>query len=174
MKRLWTPWRMPYILGEEESPVEGCLFCAVVRAPAEQDAYVLYRGAECLVMLNRYPYNNGHLMVVPFPHVPSLENLEPACATELMRLVQHSLRILREVYQPDGFNLGVNEGSAAGAGIEEHVHFHIVPRWSGDSNYMGVVGETRVIPELLEETFEQLAPLFAVIKRDACCVMRDA
>jgi ATP adenylyltransferase len=159
MKRLWTPWRMPYILGEEATEVEGCLFCAVVRRATE--AYVLYRGSTCLVLLNRYPYNNGHLMIVPYPHVPSLQDLEPPVATELMRLVQQTLGILRKVYEPDGFNLGVNEGSAAGAGIAEHVHFHIVPRWSGDANYMSVVGETRVIPELLRDSYDQLAPHFA-------------
>jgi ATP adenylyltransferase len=164
MKRLWTPWRMPYILGEDEKSVDGCLFCAVAHTPDVEDVYVLYRGATSLVMLNRYPYNNGHLLIVPYPHVPSLETLELACVTELMQLVQHALRILREVYQPDGFNLGVNEGSAAGAGIEEHVHFHVVPRWAGDSNFMSVIGNTRVVPELLEDAYKQLAPHFAKLE----------
>lgn len=163
MRRLWTPWRMPYILGEEER-VEGCLFCHVVQQNEDRKTYLLYRGERCYVMLNRYPYNNGHLLVVPYAHVSSLEALTPETAARFMVQVQRSLRILRDAYRPDGFNMGINEGEAAGAGIEEHVHFHIVPRWSGDSNYMGVVGDTRVIPELLEETFEQLAPRFAVLK----------
>ena len=165
MKRLWTPWRLPYILGEEER-VEGCLFCQVAQMDKDRETYVLHRAEQCFVILNRYPYNNGHLMVVPYRHVPSLEDLSSETAGQLMTWVQHSLAILREVYQPDGFNMGVNEGHAAGAGIEEHVHFHIVPRWAGDSNYMSVVGDTRVIPELLETSFEQLAPRFAALESD--------
>lgn len=163
MKRLWTPWRLPYILGEEER-VKGCLFCQVAQIEQDRETYVLYRAEHCFVILNRYPYNNGHLMVVPYRHVPSLETLSSETAAQLIGLVQQSLGILRDVYQPDGFNMGVNEGQAAGAGIEEHIHFHIVPRWSGDSNYMSVIGDTRVIPELLEESFQQLAPRFAELE----------
>ncbi|MGC9399105.1 MAG: HIT family protein [Anaerolineae bacterium] len=166
MKRLWTPWRMPYILGEEKRGT-GCLFCEAARRSDDEQTYLLHRASHCFVMLNRYPYNNGHLMVVPYRHVSSLEALVPESAAELITLVQHTLRILREVYQPDGFNLGVNEGSAAGAGIEEHVHFHVVPRWEGDANYMSVVGETRVIPELLEDSYAQLAPHFAALETSA-------
>lgn len=163
MKRLWTPWRMPYILGEE-ARVKGCLFCQVVKQDQDGETYVLHRAEGCYVMLNRYPYNNGHLLVVPYTHVSSVEALAPETAGQLMRWVQHSLGILRDAYHPDGFNMGINEGKAAGAGIEEHVHFHIVPRWAGDSNYMSVIGDTRVVPELLEETFALLAPRFAALE----------
>ena len=122
--------------------------------------HVLYRGKRCFIILNRFPYNTGHLMVIPYAHVPTLEDLETETTAEMMSLAQLSLRVLRETYSPQGFNLGVNIGEAAGAGVAEHVHLHIVPRWSGDTNYMTVVGETRVIPELLDQMYERLAPLF--------------
>jgi ATP adenylyltransferase len=111
-------------------------------------------------MLNRYPYNNGHLMVVPYRHTSSLEYLDDETSLEVMMLLRHSLRILREIYHPQGFNLGVNEGHAGGAGVVEHVHLHIVPRWKSDANYMSVVGETRVMPELLNDSYARLRPYF--------------
>lgn len=158
MKQLWAPWRMPYLRGEHVK-VEGCLFC---RKLDQEDAseHVLYRGERCFVVLNRFPYNNGHLMVVPYAHTGQLEDLDDATLLEMMQLVRHSLRFLRHVYNPNGFNVGVNEGSAAGAGVAEHVHLHIVPRWDGDANYMTVVGGTRVIPESLDDTYAAFRPLF--------------
>lgn len=158
MSYLWTPWRMPYLCGEEPLP-EECLFCSKPTAE-DAEAHILHRGALCYVILNRFPYNNGHLMVVPYAHVPTLETLDAATATELMLLVQRSLSVLREAYNPQGFNVGVNIGEAAGAGVVGHVHLHIVPRWSGDSNYMTAIGQTRVIPEWLEQTYARLRPLF--------------
>jgi len=149
---------MPYLRGEEETPA-GCIFCA---KPQEDDAeaYILHRGRLCYVILNRFPYNNGHLMVVPYAHTPSLEDLDAETMTELMTLTQLSLGVLRAAYEPQGFNIGVNIGEAAGAGIVDHVHLHVVPRWGGDTNYMTSVGKTRVIPEWLNQTYERLRPLF--------------
>lgn len=158
MKQLWAPWRMPYLRGEN-TKVNGCLFCHKL---TQDDAaeHILYRGAHCFVMLNRYPYNNGHMMVVPYMHTGLLEDLDDETLLEMIQLVRHCLRVLRSVYQPHGFNVGVNEGSAAGAGVAEHVHLHIVPRWDGDTNYMTVIGETRVMPETLDDTYATFRPLF--------------
>lgn len=158
MEHLWAPWRMTY-LSEGGPPMTDCIFCAKVKQPdaAEQ---ILYRGLTCFVVLNRYPYNNGHLMVVPYLHVPTLEVLDDIASLELMQLVRRSLAALRAEYHPEGFNLGVNEGSIAGAGVAGHVHLHIVPRWGGDTNYMTAVGGTRVIPEALDETYARLRPYF--------------
>jgi len=149
---------LPYLRGEEPLP-EECLFCLKPTAE-DAEAHILHRGALCYVILNRFPYNNGHLMVVPYAHVPTLEALDTPTATELMLLVQRSLSVLREAYNPQGFNVGVNIGEAAGAGVVGHVHLHVVPRWSGDSNYMTAIGQTRVIPEWLEQTYARLRPLF--------------
>ncbi|MDY6877995.1 MAG: HIT domain-containing protein [Chloroflexota bacterium] len=158
MDHLWTPWRMPYLCGEEEAS-EGCIFCI---KPQEDNAegHILHRGRLCYVILNRFPYSNGHLMVIPYAHVPSLENLDADVLAELMALTQLSLRVLRTAYEPQGFNIGVNIGAAGGAGVAEHVHLHIVSRWVGDVNYMTVVSQTRVIPEWLDQTYERLRPLF--------------
>ncbi len=158
MDRLWTPWRMPYLRGEEEVP-EGCIFCA---KPQEDDAevHILHRGQLCYVILNRFPYSNGHLMVVPYVHVHSLEGLDAETLAELMALTQLSLRVLRVAYEPQGFNVGVNIGVAGGAGVAEHVHLHVVPRWGGDTNYMTVVSQTRLIPEWLDQTYDRLRLLF--------------
>jgi ATP adenylyltransferase len=149
---------MAYLQGEERSP-DGCLYCA---KPHEQDAkaHIIYRGQLCYVTLNRFPYNNGHLMLVPYAHVATLEVLDTESLAELMALVQLSLRVLREAYDPEGFNVGANIGKAAGAGIADHVHLHVVPRWGGDANYMTTVGKTRVIPEWIDQTYERLQPLF--------------
>jgi len=158
MDHLWTPWRLPYLQGEEPLPAD-CLFCIKAQEP-DPEAYIVHRGELCYVILNRFPYNNGHLMVAPYAHVPTLEDLEPQTAAELMKLTRLSLRVLRQAYHPDGFNVGANIGSAAGAGVPDHVHVHIVPRWTGDTNYMTSVGKTRVIPEWMDRTYNRLHPLF--------------
>ena len=158
MKQLWAPWRMPYLRGEN-AHVAGCLFCHKL-TQADAAEHILYRGAHCTVMLNRFPYTNGHMMVVPYTHTSSLETLDDAMLLEMMRLVQHCLHALRQVFNPQGFNIGVNEGHVAGAGVAEHVHLHIVPRWAGDVNYMTVLGETRVIPQSLDDTYAAFRPLF--------------
>jgi ATP adenylyltransferase len=149
---------MAYLNGEEPTP-QGCLFC---KSAQKEDAevHIVHRARSCYVMLNRYPYNNGHLMVVPYAHVRNLDVLEEEKANELIAITQLSLRVLRAAYQPEGFNLGMNIGQAAGAGVAKHLHMHVVPRWLGDNNYLSVVGGTRTIPEWMDETYARLRPLF--------------
>jgi ATP adenylyltransferase len=149
-ERLWAPWRMEYIEGPKD---DECIFCA-------RRDYVVAEGERCFVMLNAYPYTNGHVMVSPYEHVPSLEQLDDATLLELMTLVRRSLGAIRDAYGPEGFNIGVNEGKVAGAGIEEHVHMHVVPRWGGDTNFMPVTGGVRVLPQSLEESQRKLARAF--------------
>jgi ATP adenylyltransferase len=155
---LWTPWRMSYLTGGGPKP-DGCIFCSKPQL-SDDEAHILYRGDSCYAMLNRYPYNTGHLMIIPYEHVPTLELLECDATCEMMELAKRSITILREAYGPDGFNLGMNLGQSAGAGIAEHVHLHVVARWTGDTNYMTALAQTRVIPEWLDETYTRLWPLF--------------
>lgn len=159
MERLWAPWRMQYIGGE---PKPGCLFCRVLENPGDEDAeLVLWRPEGAIVMLNRFPYNPGHTMVAPRAHKPSLEALDDDEIAQLMRGVKRTFSVLRQVMQPDGFNSGVNIGRAAGAGIPDHVHFHVVPRWNGDTNFMPVLDDVKVIPEALRQTADKLSQAFA-------------
>ncbi|MGC9356915.1 MAG: HIT family protein [Anaerolineae bacterium] len=158
MKRLWAPWRMPYLLNEDEKP-EGCIFCHKAERSDEEE-HILYRGEHVFVALNRYPYSNGHMLVIPYRHTSRLEALDDSTLLEMMQITRCTLRILRAVYQPQGFNVGINEGEAAGAGVAEHLHLHIVPRWNHDANYMTVIGETRVLPEMLDETYRIFRPRF--------------
>ena len=162
MKQLWAPWRMPYLRGEH-TKVKGCLFCEKLKHP-DGEEHVLYRGKRCYVALNRYPYNNGHMLVVPYEHTDMLEALDDETTLELMQLVRHCLNFLRENYNAQGFNIGVNEGRAAGAGVAEHIHLHIVPRWSGDANYMTVIAETRIIPQTVDETYATFRQMFNALK----------
>ncbi len=155
MDYLWSPWRMKYIMNKDARP--ECVFCQAVDAADGPQNLILARGKLTFVILNRFPYTNGHLMVVPYAHQSSIELLEPACRAEMMELVAQSMRVVRAVYTPQGFNLGANIGAPAGAGIAEHVHFHIVPRWNGDTNFMSVLGDTRVLPESLEASYARLA-----------------
>ncbi len=159
MNRLWTPWRMPYLRGEDKRS-EGCIFCHKLGC-SDDEEHILYRGQSCYVTLNRYPYSNGHLMVIPYVHVSSLEDLDKPTLNEMMQVVNLSLAALREAYAPHGFNVGVNLGKAAGAGIAEHIHMHVVPRWTADTNFMPVVSNTRVIPELLDNSYARLKPIFS-------------
>ncbi|MBC7249459.1 MAG: HIT domain-containing protein [Anaerolineae bacterium] len=158
MKQLWAPWRMKYLVADKE---EGCIFCNRIAESCDQENYILYRGERGFLILNLYPYNSGHMMAVPYAHVPSLEDLDAETLTELMLLVNKGLAALRQAMSPQGFNIGVNIGEVAGAGIVGHVHIHIVPRWGGDTNFMPVLAETRVIPELLDETYERLRSIFS-------------
>ncbi|MBP7148028.1 MAG: HIT domain-containing protein [Acidobacteria bacterium] len=163
MNQLYAPWRHAWVTGDGSAPEPaGCLFCGVWSRP-EQDAeqLVVHRGELCLVMLNRYPYNAAHLMIAPREHRGSLELLAAPARAEMMELSARSLGVLRALYQPHGFNLGVNEGRSAGAGIPEHVHLHVVPRWNGDTNFMTTVGATRVISTDLALAREQIANAFA-------------
>ncbi|MFH1084613.1 MAG: HIT domain-containing protein [Chloroflexota bacterium] len=157
MRRIWSPWRMEYIAGERKA---GCVFCDTSQQDHDPDNLILLRAEHCFVMLNRYPYNNGHLMVVPFVHVDSPAHLPPAALLEMMNLVNICLEVLGEAMHPEGFNVGMNLGTPAGAGIADHMHMHVVPRWTGDTNFMPVLGETRVIVEALEASYRKLRPLF--------------
>jgi ATP adenylyltransferase len=158
MQRLWAPWRLNYVQGERKN--EGCIFCRAAESGDDAANHVLQRGETCFVMLNAFPYNSGHLMVSPLRHVPSLEDLGADELLELMTLVQRSLSALRETYRPDGFNLGVNEGEIAGAGFADHVHMHLVPRWAADNNFMAVTGDTRVLPQSLDDSYAALRERF--------------
>lgn len=153
MKRLWTPWRMKYL--ESEHP-EGCVFCQKLAGDKDRDNHVLYRGKHAAIVLNLYPYNTGHLMVIPYAHAAQPGDLDGETQMEMLTLTNHSIEALQAAMRPDGFNIGVNLGAAAGAGIGEHLHVHIVPRWSGDTNFMTIFAETRVVPEMLEDTYDKL------------------
>lgn len=162
MKQLWSPWRMEYI--ENNKKEDGCVFCIVQTMQDGAENLIAYRGKRSYVILNRYPYASGHLMVNPFDHQPSLEALDPETRAEMMELTSQCTTVLKSIYKPHGFNIGVNIGEAAGAGVLGHVHIHIVPRWNGDTNFMSAVGETRVLPEALEVTFERVKNEFEKIK----------
>lgn len=153
MDHLWSPWRYRYLT--EHRPSDACLFCEA-RDGADAEHLVVHRGKSNLVMLNLYPYTSGHLMIAPYEHVASLEAAAEETAAEMMRLVRESEKKLRAIYHPDGLNIGMNIGSAAGAGVAGHIHMHVVPRWAGDSNFMTTIGETRVMPEDLGVTYEKL------------------
>ncbi len=162
MDRLWAPWRLSYVTAAS-TPVSECVFCDAYTG--RRDDLLLLRGQHCFVILNLYPYNNGHLMVVPNRHVSALEALEPDEQIEMMTLARWSEMALNEAYRPHGINVGINLGKAAGAGIENHLHVHFVPRWSGDTNFMTAVGETRVLPEELAATALRLKPIFEKLAR---------
>jgi ATP adenylyltransferase len=154
MHRLWAPWRSQYVKKEEKG--EGCIFCEKPRENKDEENYILLRGETCLVMLNIFPYNNGHLMIAPYRHISSLEEINPEESREMMELLGRMIKLLREVLQPEGFNVGMNLGRAGGAGVVDHIHLHIVPRWIGDYNFMPLLSETKVIPEALEQTYREL------------------
>ena len=161
MKRIWAPWRMAYI---EESKSNGCIFCEKPKEKNEKKSYILSRGELCFVMLNIFPYTHGHIMVSPYRHVRSISKLTKEELFELSLVVQRSVEVLKRAFEPEGFNIGINEGRIAGAGFDEHVHVHIVPRWGGDTNFMPVLAEVRVFPEHLDRTYEKLHPVFQKIK----------
>lgn len=164
MDHLWTPWRMAYIRGEKK-PVEGCIFCNKINAQDDEEQIVA-RSQHVYVTLNLYPYNNGHVMVVPYAHVDTQEALPTEALTDLMLTTNRALAALRRLYNPQAFNLGANIGAAAGAGIAEHYHFHIVPRWAGDVNFMSTVASTRVIPDSLENTYRELRAVWQELYGD--------
>jgi ATP adenylyltransferase len=153
-QRLWAPWRLDYIKGPKP---DECIFCSKPAADDDEASYIVGRGEHCFAMLNTFPYNNGHLMVSPYEHVPTIEELDDEVLLELMKLTQRSLGALREVYDPEGFNVGINLGKVAGAGVEGHVHLHVVPRWGADTNFMPVIGSTRVLPQSLKDSYAALA-----------------
>jgi len=155
MKRLWAPWRSKYISCSKNDK-KGCIFCQKSREKKDRENYILFRGKSCLVMLNAFPYNNGHLMVIPYRHIGFLENLKQKESQELIEVTSQMLTLLKKVLHPEGFNLGMNIGEVAGAGIAGHLHLHIVPRWEGDSNFMPVISNIKVISESLDETYRRL------------------
>ncbi len=153
MEHIWAPWRIQYI--QMEKP-RGCILCDKPRQSDDTLNYILYRGDKNFIILNSYPYNPGHLMVAPYRHVASLDGLTEEECHEHFDIVSRCVRVLREVFNPGGFNVGINMGRVAGTGIDDHVHTHIVPRWQGDTNFMPVLSETRVIPEALKDTYQKL------------------
>jgi ATP adenylyltransferase len=152
---------MEYILSDKQ---EGCIFCELAAMDNDRENLIVCRGELAFIVLNKYPYNNGHFMVVPYRHVDTLEALTPAEAAELMQLVAQGMRAVRETMHPDGFNVGANIGEAAGAGVKDHVHLHVVPRWNGDNNFMAVIGDVKLIPQMLAETRDQLAAGIKALK----------
>ena len=157
MKQLWAPWRIEYILGPKP---DACVFCLPEGREEDEERLVLYRGRRAFVIMNRYPYNNGHLLVCPFRHVSELTDLESAESHEIMDLVQRCSGILKQHFNCEGINVGLNLGKAAGAGIGEHLHFHLVPRWNGDSSFIAVMDEVRTVPQHIRETYTALRACF--------------
>jgi ATP adenylyltransferase len=157
---LWTPWRSAYIREKKDKTV--CIFCSAAANSNDEENLVLFRGRAAFILLNRYPYTSGHLMISPYEHVSQLAQATEAATGEMMNLARKAEQILRDVYQPGGLNLGMNLGEAAGAGIEQHIHLHVLPRWTGDANFMTSVGNTRIIPEALQDTYRKLKPRFNV------------
>ncbi|MBI4682491.1 MAG: HIT domain-containing protein [Nitrospirae bacterium] len=165
MKRLWAPWRMEYILDDKKHEI--CLFCDVSKKDGnkpkknrDKKNLILHRGKHCFVILNRYPYNSGHLMVVPYFHTPTFDGLSDDVLFDLIKTVNKSVVILKDVLRPDGFNVGLNFGKVAGAGMESHMHIHVVPRWTGDTDSMPIISETRVMPEHLTKTYNKILKAF--------------
>jgi len=158
MDRLWTPWRFEYIRNAEQETT--CVFCRMLEESRDQENFLLCRGRTAYVILNLFPYTSGHLLIVAKRHIPSLTEATPEELHEIIELARLSEGALRQEYRPSGFNMGFNLGRAAGAGVEHHLHMHVLPRWSGDSNFVSVVGETRVLPEELPATFGRLLPYF--------------
>lgn len=157
-KSLWAPWRFSYVSSVGTGKGNDCVFC-IAPTKSDEEALILYRGKKVYAILNRYPYNNGHTMIVPYRHVASIEDMNEEELAESMRLLKAVMAALREAYAPNGFNVGVNIGKAAGAGIEGHVHIHVVPRWVGDTNYMVVFAGVSVVPQALGDTLKMLKPL---------------
>ncbi len=159
MERLWAPWRMEYIGGEQRP---GCLFCRVIENPEDKDAeLVVWRPPGAIVMLNRFPYNPGHAMVAPSAHIGDLEALDDVQTADLMRAVKRTIAVLKGSMSPEGFNIGANAGRAAGAGIPDHIHLHVVPRWNGDTNFMPVLADVKVVNEHLLQTAAKLREAFS-------------
>ena len=153
MDYLWTPWRYAYVTTADKTP--GCVFCEQQKKN-DREAWIVHRARHNFIILNTFPYTSGHVMIVPYEHVDELQKLPPETTAEMMELCRRMEGVLREVYRPEGINLGMNIGKAAGAGVAGHVHMHMLPRWTADSNFMGTVGETRVLPEALETTYKRL------------------
>ncbi len=158
MKQMWAPWRMDFITGEKKDT--GCVFCVLPKESEDRKNLILYRGKESFVIINKYPYNNGHVMIVPFQHTNDLSALSQKSLDSLMSLGRKTVDILKLAYKAEGFNLGMNLGAAGGAGIREHLHLHVVPRWNGDTNFMPVLADTKSMPQHILECYDVLFPHF--------------
>jgi len=156
--RIWAPWRLAYV--KDASKDTECIFCTKPEESDDRAALIAHRGERCYVILNAFPYTNGHLMIAPFEHIGRLQDLDPETLSELTSLASRAMSILDDAYDPEGYNVGCNQGRIAGAGFDSHIHMHVVPRWAGDTNYMSVIADTRVMPQSLEQSFNALAGKF--------------
>jgi ATP adenylyltransferase len=154
--KLWAPWRMKYIEEIDVGDSGGCIFCDKPQETIDKENLIVHRGEKCFVILNKFPYNNGHLLVIPYHHTSDLNDLDPDTMLEMMKTVELVVTAMKRIMRPDGFNVGMNLGRSAGAGIEEHLHMHVVPRWNGDTNFMPVIGGTKVISESLEDSYKRI------------------
>jgi ATP adenylyltransferase len=160
-QRIWAPWRLAYVKDAGKDVEQACIFCAKPASDDDAANLIVHRGERCFVILNLFPYTNGHLMIAPYEHVATLEDVDPETVAEIMALAQRSIRELDDVYAPQGYNVGFNQGRVAGAGVEHHIHMHVVPRWGGDTNFMPVLGDTRVLPQSLEDSYAALRKRFS-------------
>jgi ATP adenylyltransferase len=158
--RIWAPWRLDYVKDAAKDTEEECIFCVKPDAGDDRANLIVHRGERCFVILNLFPYTNGHLMVAPYEHIATLQGLTAETIAEMMALAQRAIARLEEVYDPHGYNVGLNQGRAAGAGVEHHIHLHVVPRWGGDTNFMPVIADTKVMPQTLEQSYDALAGAF--------------
>ncbi len=163
MENLWAPWRMAFIEPKTPAP-SGCIFCMQPIEHEDAKYHILHRGEYCFMMLNLYPYNNGHLMIAPYEHISALDELSPETLADMMAQAQLAMKALRQALKPDGFNMGMNQGKIAGAGFADHIHFHIVPRWNGDTNFMPVIADIKVMPEHLDIVYQKVLQALTEIK----------
>ena len=159
-QRIWAPWRLTYVKDASKDKESECIFCAALEAGDDDANLIVHRGERCFVILNKFPYTNGHLMVAPYEHVATIQDLDAETTGELMSLAQRGMNALETGYSPHGYNVGFNQGRVAGAGVEHHIHLHVVPRWGGDTNFMPVLGDTRVMNQTLEDSFKTVREAF--------------
>ena len=159
-QRIWAPWRLAYVKDASKDKESECIFCAAVEGDDDEASLIVHRGERCFVILNKFPYTNGHLMVAPYEHTSALQDLDAETMAELMSLAQRGMSALEKSYAPHGYNVGFNQGRVAGAGVEHHIHMHVVPRWGGDTNFMPVLGDTRVMNQTLADSFETVRKAF--------------
>jgi ATP adenylyltransferase len=160
-QRIWAPWRLEYVKDASKDKESECIFCAALEAGDDEANLIVERGERCFVILNRFPYTNGHLMIAPYEHVAELQSLDEETVAEVMSLAQRGIAALQQSYAPHGYNVGFNQGRVAGAGVEHHIHMHVVPRWGGDANFMPVLGDTRVMNQTLEDSYATLKGAWA-------------
>jgi ATP adenylyltransferase len=159
-QRIWAPWRLSYVKDASKDKESECFFCAALEAGDDEANLIVHRGETCFVILNKYPYTNGHLMVAPYEHIAAIQELDAETTSELMSLAQRGIRALETSHSPHGYNVGFNQGRVAGAGVEHHIHLHVVPRWGGDTSFMPVLGDTRVMNQTLRDSFETVRKAF--------------